>query len=1228
MNKKIFTMLLSLATAAYSTAQSLDEGFESIGDGDTAPAGWKVVASGGRHTWSVGHYTDQSMTSVALTAYHSGGLNCMKSQSGKISTTNPKPDQWLISPAVKVSKGDNLSFMMAYDATFNSMATVPDSMKSHFAVMVSVSDTALVNFKDTIYDIVPTQNYNWRSYTLNLDKYAGKTIHLAFREYGNATKGPFSTNYLYIDDVKVSGDVKSDVAPVSLTSPVSGLYDMQPITFSFDNTAFTATGLKAAYSIDGGAPVVEEISGTLAKGDTINYTFVSQPTFSRSADHIVKVWATADNDFTTDNDTISATIHTDAVASLPYEMNQSNMGDVWSYSWHQKSGTRYNGWWLLTDETTNQTYWSYMAGRKTSLLQGKWFSLPKGKVKVAFSYKSMLEVPLSLTITDNESPNNSNASETLPVAEDGGRYAMTIEVPEDGLYQLSVGIGTYAGQLIVEGMEIAAAAPNDASVVEISNPKLNAIVEGTSFNVCAKVMNRGIEALANVPVRLSIDGNKIQEGTIAEIAPGDTVDYTFTAPISPTLGDHKITVYTDMPDDADLKNDTVDTDITIYAARQFPLAESFETESGNKEWNIYNTDNDLLSWKFTSTVVGNLNYAKDGNYAAYMSSATGIKHDDWLISPAINVTESGKARLSYYYTTRMTTTTEDTGTFLTAYLSTSPDPEDISELTALCTDTVTNSNVNSYRQAYKLVDINTPGTYYIAIRNTGVGHDVVVDDIRLDRNEDLAVISASQTATTGFGNTTDKISMNVANHGVSPLSGFTLSYNVNGNEAYTVTYEGTVEPGDTLHYTFDKTLDVSTPDSYNVTVAVADSRDADTFNNGWTLTEFTSYKDATVPYSEDFETEGLRSQWTLYGWKTGDNYSSANSAYNGTSAISHHGKASDKGDWAVSGCIDIPAGTYDLSFFYRTFTNGKVEERYGQNFEVYIGTSADTASMKQLVYTSRQNVMVPVKYYEKVIAPFTVAESGKYYIGVKCTSTASLGVLFVDQVSIDKPVTTGIDLVDYSTDFYDWYQYDPSTQFNEWETSDDDCLQLQHEIFNVGSGKELPRALVSPAVMLSKGTKLNATLDYSMSIAEADKVSDAEKAKMQTGLYISSVNLPDSFQTAILAANDISGEKKQQTATYEVPEDGIYYLGLVTGSAANTTTDKTLITYKVYNLAINAVVSGIVNLSAVDNDSAEVFTADGLHIGSYTNTDEARKNLRHGIYVVRTGGKTIKMVCK
>lgn len=1228
MRKNLLLTLLSLVTAASLSAQSLSEGFEGLADTDEAPSGWIAIASGGRHKWSVGHYTDQSMTSV-ITGYHSGGKNVMKSQSGKISAANPKPDQWLITPAVKVASGDNLSFMMAYDATFNAMVNVADENKSHFEVLVSTTDTETASFTDVLYDVKPVANMNWRSYSFSLDKYAGKTVYIAFREYGNSKTGPMTTNWLYLDDVKVSAEAKADLAPTSLTSPVSGIEQTQPVTFAFNNSAATATGLKAAYSVDGGTPVEETVDGTLATGESLTYTFKSQPTLSRAADHQIKVWAWADNEFTHDNDTITATVHTDGMFALPYSMTQDNMASDWSYSWHKKSGTRYTGWWLMEDDGTK--YWSYMTGTSTSLLQGKWFVMPAGKLKLKFTYKSMLEVPLTITLDDcDKKLDTVTASATLPVAENGGTSTVYVDVPQAANYQLSLGVGTYAGQLLLSGLDVASASPVDASVVEVTSPDVNALVEGSSVTVGAKVMNAGTEELTNVPLTVSLNGREVATGTVERIAIGETANYTFDTPVTLTKGFGKIVVKSSAEGDGDPTNNSAERDVTVYSARTLPFADSFEDELANLDWITYNTANDLLSWGFTSTLVGNVNYGKDGNMAAFMSSGSGIEHDDWLVSPAIKVTEAGKARLSYYYTTRMTTSGADNGTFLTAYLSASPYPSDISKLEPLCTDTITNANLNAYRQGYALADITQAGTYYVAIHNTGTGHSVVLDDVRLDRAEDLAVVGASQTAVTGFGNTTDVVTVKVANHGVSPMTGFTLSCTVNDNAPVAVTYDGTLEANDTVAYSFSP-IDVAEAGDYVVKVAVADSRDADTFNNAWTLPAFSSYADATVPYSADFESEDQRVQWQLgAGWQTGTTYSSANSAYDGKSAISHHKKASTDGDWAVSGCISIPAGTYDLSFFYRTYMGGKTAKNYAQNFAVYLGTSPDPEAMTKLVYTSPTDVLVPTKQYEKVSAPFTVEQDGKFYIGVKCTSSTPYGVLFMDRFAIDEPVTTGIAADGYKTDFKTWSQYDLSSQFDQWESWMEGGLQLEHQLVQVGTSRELPRALVSPAFMLSKGDKLTATIDYSMAYGDASLVSDEEKAKAVTGLYIASADMPDAFTTAVVTGSDISGDRQQATATYEVPETGLYWLGIGTASPLNTTVKnaKTTLTYHVFKLALKLASATAVNGIEVVGDSAvEVFTTDGVALGRFTDISAARQVLPHsGVYVVRTGGKAVKMV--
>ncbi len=217
--------------------------------------------------------------------------------------------------------------------------------------------------------------------------------------------------------------------------------------------------------------------------------------------------------------------------------------------------------------------------------------------------------------------------------------------------------------------------------------------------------NNGEQEANDIPVKVVVDSVLVDEDIIPAIAAGETVDWNVgqgTAAavmhgVNLSAGDHDVKVFTLFEDDADASNDTISTSVYAYEKLTLPFSESFETEDGNKIWLAENLSNNALNWTIGTAKVGNVNWAKDGENAAYMSSVANTEHNAVLRSPVISVDEATTVRLSYYYTTRMKATDATDVTLLTATVNSLS--SDTTFAVSSCSDSITDANAGVYRQA-------------------------------------------------------------------------------------------------------------------------------------------------------------------------------------------------------------------------------------------------------------------------------------------------------------------------------------------------------------------------------------------------------------------------------------------------------------------------------------------------------------------------------------------------
>ena len=1232
--KKIFTLLLSMiAVSSYSAD------FDGTFEGGTIPDGWTVINSGDLYQWETVSYSDDYDLSGTITGYNSGGSYAVRSTTGR-SIGDSAVDQWLISPSINVESGDVLNFMFAANSAYNGNTWVEEANRIKFDVLLSTGGTESGDFTNTLFSLTPQNVMNWRNYSISLEEFAGQEVHIAFRDYGNPSDTPYLTNSLFLDDIRINKQQISDLWISAITSPVESCQTQQNVTATISNTGFGCQSYTISYRIDDGQAVSETVSTPIEGGGTATYTFATPAVLTSGSSHSVEVWAETSSDSSNDNNAMTIEVEIGSEIEFPFTMTDENASTAFSSSGTKRQGYYYLGWRYYNDAMMKG--WVYNSGY-TSYLLSDCISLPKGVVKLGFDYMAVSAATLNVYLVTEEGVYDYLAgSVNLPVAGEYTASSMTLTVPDDGVYTIAITPSDgYAGSFYLDNITISEAG-NDIETVSIDSPKLNATLAQSGIEVTATFRNAGGTTIYDVPVYYQLDGGVTVRETLTSIASGETLQHTFSSgklDLTAT-GKHTLKVWTELDGDTNTGNDAAEFTITSYKAREFPFAASFEADESNDEWITYNKGNDLIYWEITAVVDGNVNYAKDGQQAAYINSASGLEHNDWLISPAVNAKE-GNARISFYYTTRMTSSSGSAGCYIELYLAKTDDPETISGSEPLATYTVTDDNVLVYRQGYASVEIPDDGTYYIAFYNKGMGHDIILDDVRFDQAEDLCVMSAQNSAVSGFNLTDNEVTAVIANHGTTPRSGFKVTYQVNEGNPVEETVQETLAPGSETSYTFAQKVDISQPGTYSITVTVTDAEDSDTYNNSWTLPEFTTYANAQLPYESDLDSEEQRAQWTATGnWTIAANMSTSQSAYNGQGALYHNGAAPADGDWAYSGCIEIPAGIYDFSFFYRTFMNMTDAARYGQNFSIYLGTAQSPESMTIPVF-STEDAIVATKAYEKVLRQVEIEESGKYYIGVKCTTVSTWGTLYVDMISISTPVTDGIVLGNYTSDFAgnpdEWYRYNPAANFPQWTLSEGDggrqCLTASRQsYFYSDMPSDLPGLMVAPAFKLKKGDEISVSMDYRITVDNIGNLSDDDKARINIGVYLASENLPQSFTTSMATGSAISGDVQTAKGEITIPSDGIYYIGVLADGQLSATTGTVTTSYELYSVALhNEGNSGIATVGngkpfTYSNNTVRmlepyerltVYTVSGLIAGQYSGISEIDlSNLPEGIYVI------------
>ena len=462
-------------------------------------------------------------------------------------------------------------------------------------------------------------------------------------------------------------------------------------------------------------------------------------------------------------------------------------------------------------------------------------------------------------------------------------------------------------------------------------------------------------------------------------------------------------------------------------------------------------------------------------------------------------------------------------------------------------------------------------------------------------------------------------------------------------------FAGPLAPGDTAVYTFTQKADISATGSYTITCSAKGSADTDSYNDALPSATLQNWPNATLPYKEDFEDATTDQYWSLHSstsatlviahsqWGSG-------SAYDGMGLLGCTDQMSaDVDAWARSQCIEIPAGEYEFSMFYRTMLNQPSSPdsplSYVQRFRVYLTTDPDDMSQATLLYDN-DSVIVKDKYYAKLLVPVTVAADGNYYIVINCYSPKGNGCLYLDDIEL-KPTSEAQTTLPYSSDFLthedEWYHYSPASNIEQWsaQTEGDETFMESMYIwydYDVESNA-LPGLLVAPSVALSAGDSVKVTMDYMIMI---DDPSSNHGQNLK--IYMADKDTPDSY-TTLVAEGDVIDERSEVSGTVCIPHDGIYYFGVKADCPPEFSA--TLMRIYAFDMERTHTVSGVED---VNNDAASFFfDGERLHIvGDYTEValydcrgvamgtyrDESiidLSSLSSGVYIVRllTGNRVI-----
>ncbi len=525
------------------------------------------------------------------------------------------------------------------------------------------------------------------------------------------------------------------------------------------------------------------------------------------------------------------------------------------------------------------------------------------------------------------------------------------------------------------GWELAPKSEFDLGIATITSPSS---AQGLTENelVTIVVGNLGIESVSNIEVSYTINsGSPITEIFAGPLDPGQEESFTFStgADLSESGQSYQIVASVNyFIDEYEANNSTFKDVNNLLPVSDFPYSESFE--NGNGGWTL---DGDGGVWELGNPSGSILNMASDGNNAwvtrlsgNYPDAATAS-----VLSPAFNFSglqdplfafdisydiETGwdGAALQFSIDNGTTWTTvgelgDETnwyndGDDKTAPANGSEGNDGIDALTASVNDGdgwtgSGSSGSNGYVRASHVVEGAGDQSSVIlrvifssdqASNNEGFTFDnIEINTSSLETN-DIGIVAITNPES-GALSTAETISVEIKNFGTDPQSNFDLSYQIDDNAKVTETYAATIQPNETVLFSFVQTADFSTAKGYEISAQTELENDANVSNDQFSVSVSSFLTIASFPYNESFET-------TDHSWSTvGQNaswqrVSPANSIINAASDGSFAFVTNGSGEYAANeesmllspgfnfSSVTNPAISFEIWYETETATDGVV----------------------------------------------------------------------------------------------------------------------------------------------------------------------------------------------------------------------------------------------------------------------------------------------------------------
>lgn len=433
--------------------------------------------------------------------------------------------------------------------------------------------------------------------------------------------------------------------------------------------------------------------------------------------------------------------------------------------------------------------------------------------------------------------------------------------------------------------------------------------------------------------------------------------------------------------------------VSAAASAQNVYSTDFKGADEFAKWTVVDANNDGVTWVYDAEG------SQSKVFYAYSSSNVA---DDWLISPAITPTATGKLMVQY------TTYGTSYGEKLAVYTGNAPTVEAMTKLQAQ------NDKVLGVRTTeYFFYDATAGVPFHVGFHTTSPADQwrfymCEFSVKQVDKVVDLQVDNVLSPVSGDNLSNAETVKVHVVNNGLDASDKFEVAYQLDGGAVVKEKVDRSLAPGEAMEYTFSQKADLSTPrHKYALKAYTIEPNDINNANDTTTVTVRHGGA-VTPPYSWGFEPGDDTADFKFYNlngddgeWKV---YQATymNMARTGYGCLAYnYNKENDADDWVMLDPIKVEAGNYVLRYWY-SGSDGHTEK-----LGVYWGTGntpddMDVCIDEQTIKQGKYQEAFKVIKFDK---PQTI------YLGFYSHSDKDENWLTIDDVQFYKASSDAVDLV-------------------------------------------------------------------------------------------------------------------------------------------------------------------------------------------------------------------------